>query len=76
MPDLSKSTLPEVYVNRTDENQQYFLTTFDEPLTFVTATSQVMYVGTNIERHKKIDADKYRAFIDDLETSKLLQIDE
>ena len=37
MPDLSKSKLPDVYVNRTDENQQYFLTTFDEPLTFLTA---------------------------------------
>jgi hypothetical protein len=45
IPDLQNSTLPDIFVNRTEESQQYFLSTFDEPLSFVTALSQIMYAS-------------------------------
>lgn len=76
MPDLSRSSLPNIFVNRTDENQQFFLTTFEEPLTFVTAKSQTLYAGSNIDRDSNIDAYGYRAFVGALDTAKLVQIDD
>jgi hypothetical protein len=51
------------------------MTTFGEPLTFVTAKSQVMYVGMNIKTGK-IEANDYRNFISDRDTSKLIQMGE
>ena len=76
LPNLHDSVLPDIFVNRTDENQQYFLTTFDEPLSFITAISQTLYAGheDHLDSDKKFDAGDYRDFIEDLKTTKLVQI--
>lgn len=73
-PDLRQSSLPDVYVDRTSGNQQYFQTTFGADLNFVTAISQIMYSG--YVSKGKFDAYKYTSFIENVETTKIVQIAE